>query len=99
MGTLPEEEWEVHRRDYENRTGCSMGRVAFMEENWTVVRSYGTLSILKIGLNRPLTREVLDKLDECEGRLSELLIDSATDESAANSPIKMTPQEDKEEVI
>ena len=44
-------------------------------------------------------REVLDKLDECEGRLSELLIDSATDESEANSPIKMTPQEDKEEVV
>ena len=44
-------------------------------------------------------REVLDKLDECEGRLSELLIDSATDESEANSPITMTPQEDKGEVV
>ena len=44
-------------------------------------------------------REVLDKLDECEGRLSELLIDSATDESEANSPIKMTPQDDKGEVV
>ena len=44
-------------------------------------------------------REVRDKLDECEGRLSELLIDSATDEKEANSPIKMTPQEDKGEVV
>ena len=44
-------------------------------------------------------REVLDKLDECEGKLSELLIDSATDESEANSSIKMTPQEDKGEVV
>ena len=44
-------------------------------------------------------QEVLDKLDECEGRLSELLIDSATDESEANSPIKMTPQDDKGEVV
>ena len=44
-------------------------------------------------------REVLDKLDECEGRLSELLIDSATDESEANSPIKMTPQDDEGEVV
>ena len=44
-------------------------------------------------------REVLDKLDECEGTLSEFLIDSATDESEANSPIKMTPKEDKEEVV
>ena len=70
-----------------------------MEEVWTVVQSYGTQSILKLGLNRPLMREVLDKLDECEGGLSELLIDSATDESEANSPIKMTPQEGKREVI
>ena len=99
LGTLSEEEWEVHHRDHENRTGCRLDRVAFMEEVWTVVQSYGTQSILKIGLNRPLMREVLDKLDECEGRLSELLIDSATDESEANSPIKMTPQEDKEEVV
>ena len=44
-------------------------------------------------------REILDKFDECEGRLSELLIDSATDESEVNSPIKMTPQEDKREVV
>ena len=76
-----------------------MDRVAFMEEVWAVVQSYGTQSILNIVLNRPLMRKVLDKLDECEGRLSELLIDSATDESEANSPIKMTPQEDKGEVV
>ena len=99
LGTLPEEEWEVHHRDHESRTGCKLDRVAFMEEVWTVVQSYGTQSILKTGLNRPLMREVLDKLDECEGRLSELLIDSATDESEANSPIKMTPQDDKGEVV
>ena len=68
-----------------------------MEEVWTVVQSYGTQSILKTGLNRPLMGEVPDKLDECEGRLSELLIDS--DESEANSPIKMTPQDDKGEVV
>ena len=58
-GTLPEEEWEVHHRDHENRTGCRLDRVASMEEVWTVVQSYGTQSILKIGLNRPLMREVL----------------------------------------
>ena len=44
-------------------------------------------------------REFHDKLDECDGRLSELLLDSATDESEANSPIKMTPQEDKGEGV
>ena len=59
----------------------------------------GTSPKMKIGINRPLMRKVHDKLDECEGRLSELLIDSATDESEANSPIKMTPQEDKGEVV
>ena len=94
LGTLREEEWEVHHRDHENRTGCRLDRVAFMEEVWTVVQSYGTQSILKTGLNRPLMREVLDKLDKCEGRLTELLIDSSTDEIEANSPIKMTPHGD-----
>ena len=99
LGTLPEEEWEVHHRDHESRTGCRLDRVAFMEEVWTVVQSYGTQSMLKVGLNRPMMREFLDKLDECEGRLSELLIDSAFDESEANSPIKMIPQDDKGEVV
>ena len=99
LGTLPEEKWEVHHRDHESRTGCRLDRVAFMEEVWTVVKTYGTQSMLKVGLNRPLMREVLDKLDECEGRLSELLIDSVTDESEANSPIKMIPQDDKGEVV
>ena len=82
----------MHHGNHENRTGCRRDRVAFMEEVWTVVQSFGTQSILKLGLNRPLMREVLDKLDECEGRLSELLRE-------ANSPIKMTSQEDKGEVI
>ena len=69
-GTLPEEEWEVHHRDHENRTGSRLVRVAFMDELWTIVQSYLTQVILKVVLNRPLMREVLDKLDEWEGRLS-----------------------------
>ena len=32
LGTLPEEECEVEHRDHENRTGCNMDRVAFIEE-------------------------------------------------------------------
>ena len=76
-----------------------MDRVAFMKEVWTVFQSYGTQSTLKIRLNRPLMREILDKLDECEGRLNELLIESAADESEANSPIKTTPQESNDEVV
>ena len=31
LGTLPEEEWEVHHRDHENRTGCRLDRVEEME--------------------------------------------------------------------
>ena len=99
LGTLPKEEWEVHHTDHKNKTGCSMDRVDFMEEVWTVNQSYGTQSILKTSLNRPLMREVLDKCDECEGILSEFLIDSATAESEAKSPTKTTPREGKEEVV
>ena len=44
-------------------------------------------------------RKILDKLDEYEGRLSELLIDSATDESEVNSPIKAAQQEGSNEVV
>ena len=76
-----------------------MDRYAFMEEIWTVVQCYGTQSMLKTGLNRPLMREILDKLDECEGRVSDVLIDSAGDENETTSPIKATQQESNEEII
>ena len=99
LGTLPEEEWEVHHRDHESRTGCNMDRVAFMEGVCTVVQCYGTQSILKTGLNRPLIRHILDKLDECEGRLSELSIVTSTDESEVNFPIKPAQQEGSKEVV
>ena len=39
LGTLPEEEWEVHHRDHEIRSGCRLDRVAFMEEAWTVAQT------------------------------------------------------------
>ena len=70
-----------------------------MEEVWTVVQCYGTHSIalLKTSLNRPLMPEILDKLDECEGGMIELLIDSATEENEVNSSIKATQQETNEE--
>ena len=70
-----------------------------MEEVWTVVQCYGTQSMLKTGLSRPLMQQVLDKLDECKGRMSKLLIDSATGESEKNIPIKMTHQKSNEEVV
>ena len=67
LGTLPEEEWEVHHRDHENRTGCRMDAVVFMEKVWTVVQSYGTQSILKLGLNRPPMREALTNSTSVKG--------------------------------
>ena len=91
MWTLPEEEWEVHHNDTESRTGCNMDRFAFMEEVWTVVLQ-DPVNFEK-GLNRPLMREILDKLDESEGKLSDFLIDSGTDESEVNSLSKPTQQE------
>ena len=44
-------------------------------------------------------REILDKLDEYEERMSDSLFDSATVESEADSPIKVTQQESNEEVV
>ena len=70
-----------------------MDRVASMEYFWKLVQCYGTQSMLKTGLNRPLRQEAIDKLDECEEGLSEMLIDLATDESELSSPIKTTQQE------
>ena len=99
LGILPEKEWEVHHRDHENKSGCGMDRIALMEEIWTVVQCKGTQSRLKTDRNRPLMREILDKLDECEGRMSNSLIDSATDESEAESPIKATQHESNKEVV
>ena len=70
-----------------------------MEDVWTLVQCYGTQSLLRTGLNRPLMREILDKFDECEGRLSDLLINSGRDESEVNSPRKPTHQEGSNEVV
>ena len=46
--------------------------------------------MLKTGLIRPLMQEFLEKLYKSEGRMSELLIDLATDESETNPLIKLT---------
>ena len=54
---------------------------------------------MKTGLNRTLIPEILEKADDCEGRLSELLIDSATDESKTNYLIKPTYQQNSYEIV
>ena len=82
----------------QEQDGMQYGQSCLHGRGLTVVQSYGTQSLLKSRLNSPVMREFLDKLDEYEGRLSKLLIDSTTDESEANSPIKATPQKGNYEV-
>ena len=57
-----------------------------------------TQCMLKTARHRPLMHEIVDKFDEYEGRTSELLVESAIDESETNSPIK-TCQESNREVV
>ena len=59
LSTLPEEEWERYQMELEGKTGATWSRVNFMEKSWDVIRRYGTQSIMKVGLNQPIMREVL----------------------------------------
>ena len=55
--------------------------------------------MLKKGLDRSLMQKIFDSLEKCEGRMSEVLIDSATDESETKSPIIMTRQGRNDEKV
>ena len=39
-------------------------RVAFMESVWDAIRRYGNQLVMRVGLNQPITREVLVKTIE-----------------------------------
>ena len=54
--------------------------------------------MLKTGPIRPLMHVVFEKLDECDGRMSKLLIGSTNDERETNFPIKPTYREISEVV-
>ena len=56
-----------------------------MEELWLVVQCYGNKAVLKTGLNRPLSHEILENLDKSEGKGIELLIDSVSQFSFKDS--------------
>ena len=60
--TLPEEEFKRYQRELERKVGVTWNRVTFMERTWDVIRRYGTQSVMKVGLNQPIMREVLGKL-------------------------------------
>ena len=59
--------------------------MASMEKTWDVIRSYGTQSVMKVILNQPIMRKVLEKLmcpTESDG-----LTESVTEDSADEYPI------------
>ena len=80
LKTLPEEEWERYQMELEGKTGATWSRVNFMEKSWDVIRRYGTQSIMKVGLNQSIMREVLEKI--VNSMESDVLTESVTEDSA-----------------
>ena len=62
LSTLPEEECERYQSELERKAGVKWNRVTFMERTWDVIRRYGTQSVMKVGFDQPIMREVLEKL-------------------------------------
>ena len=85
LSTLPEEEWERYQSELQRETGVTWNRVTFMERIWDVIRRYGTQSIMKVGLNQPIMREVLEKL--MNSVESDVLTKSVTEDSADDQQI------------
>ena len=85
LSTLPEEEWERYQNELERETGVTWNRVTFMERIWDVIRRYGTQSIMKVGLNQPIMREVLEKI--MNSVESDVLTESVTEDSADDQQI------------
>ena len=85
LSTLPEEEWERYQSELESKTGAIWNRVNFMERSWDVIRRYGTQSIMKVGLNQPIMREVLEKI--MNSIESDVLTESVTEDSADDQQV------------
>ena len=79
LSTLPEEEWERYQSELESKT-ATWNRVNFMESSWDVIQLYGTQSIMKVGLNQHIMREVLEKI--MNSIESDVLTESVTEDSA-----------------
>ena len=82
---LPEEELERIQSELERKTGEAWTRVAFMERTWSVIRRCGTQSVMRVRLNQPIMREVMEKMMEFTE--SDIVTETVTDESAEESPI------------
>ena len=85
LSTLPEEEWERYQSELEGKTEATWSRVSFMERSWDVIRRYGTQSIMKVGLNQPIMREVLEKI--VNSMESDVLTESVTEDSADDQQV------------
>ena len=66
--------------ELEGKTGAAWSRVNFMEKSWDVIRRFGTQSIMKVGLNQPIMREVLEKI--VSSMESDVLTESVTEDTA-----------------
>ena len=80
LGTLPEEDWERYQSELERKTCEAWMRVAFMEITWSIIWRYGTQLVMRVGLNHPIMREVIEKI--VESTESGGLTESVTEESA-----------------
>ena len=85
LSTLPEEEWERNQSELERKAGATWNRVTFMERTWDVIRRHGTQSVMKVGLNQAIMREVLGKLMSIAD--SDVLTESFTEDSADDHQI------------
>ena len=85
LSTLPEEEWERYQSEVESKTGATWSRVNFMERSWDLIRRYGTQSIMKVRLNQPIMREVLEKI--MSSVESDVLTESVTEDSADDQQV------------
>ena len=85
LSALPEEESERYQSELERKAGVTSNRVTFMERTWDVIRRYRTQSVMKVGLNQPIMREVLEKL--MSSVESDVLTESVTEDSANDQQI------------
>ena len=81
LSTPPEEEWERYQSELERETGVTWNRV----RTWDVIRRCGTQSIMKVGLNQPIMREVLEKI--VNAAEFDVLTESVTEDSADDQQI------------
>ena len=89
LSTLPEEERERYQSELERKAGVTWSRVTFMKRTWDVIRRYGTQSVMKVGLSKPIMREVLENL--MSSVESDVLTESVTEDSANQQITRKLP--------